>query len=58
MVVTINGKRIMFDCGMHLGYHDHHQYPDFSRISDSRDYNSALSCVIITHLYVIILTIL
>lgn len=51
MVVTINGKRIMFDCGMHLGYVDHRRYPDFSRISASRDYNNTLSCIIITHLY-------
>lgn len=53
VVVTINGKRIMFDCGMHMGFLDRRRYPDFSRISASRDYNAALSCVIITHLYVI-----
>ena len=41
----------MFDCGMHMGYLDHRRYPDFSRISASRDYNTVLSCVIITHLY-------
>ncbi|XP_038901169.1 cleavage and polyadenylation specificity factor subunit 3-II isoform X2 [Benincasa hispida] len=51
VVVTINGKRIMFDCGMHLGYVDHHQYPDFSRIPASCDYNTALSCIIITHFH-------
>jgi integrator complex subunit 11 len=22
VVVTIGGKRVMFDCGMHMGYHD------------------------------------
>ncbi|XP_022944195.1 cleavage and polyadenylation specificity factor subunit 3-II isoform X1 [Cucurbita moschata] len=51
VVVTINGKRIMFDCGMHMGYLDHRRYPDFSRISASRDYNTVLSCVIITHFH-------
>lgn len=51
IVVTINGKKIMFDCGMHMGYTDHRRYPDFSLISESGDFNSALSCIIITHLY-------
>lgn len=50
-VVKINGKRIMFDCGMHMGYHDHRRYPDFSLISpDAKDFTSSLSCIIITHL--------
>ncbi|KAE9605286.1 putative metallo-beta-lactamase [Lupinus albus] len=51
VVVTINGKRIMFDCGMHMGETDHRRYPDFQRISDSGDFNNALSCVIITHFH-------
>lgn len=51
VVVTINGKRIMFDCGMHMGYDDHRRYPDFSLISKSRDFDHSLDCVIITHLY-------
>ncbi|KAI3946508.1 hypothetical protein MKX01_017724 [Papaver californicum] len=29
VVVTIGEKRIMFDCGMHMGYQDHRRYPDF-----------------------------
>ncbi|GLU03694.1 hypothetical protein SLE2022_208800 [Rubroshorea leprosula] len=51
VVVSISGKRIMFDCGMHMGYADSNRYPDFSRISDVGDFNSALSCVIITHFH-------
>ncbi|KAK9061321.1 hypothetical protein SSX86_018501 [Deinandra increscens subsp. villosa] len=51
VVVTINGKRIMFDCGMHMGYVDHRRYPDFSLISKSGDFDNALSCVIITHFH-------
>ncbi|XP_031278878.1 cleavage and polyadenylation specificity factor subunit 3-II [Pistacia vera] len=50
-VVTINGKRIMFDCGMHMGYDDHRRYPDFSLISKSRDFDNSLSCIIITHFH-------
>ncbi|KAI3951674.1 hypothetical protein MKW92_015825 [Papaver armeniacum] len=51
VVVTIGDKRIMFDCGMHMGYQDHRRYPDFSLISDSGDYNASLTCVIITHFH-------
>ncbi|CAI0410470.1 unnamed protein product, partial [Linum tenue] len=45
VVVTINGKRIMFDCGMHLGHSDDERYPDFSLIDGSLD------CVVITHFH-------
>ncbi|KAF7827581.1 cleavage and polyadenylation specificity factor subunit 3-II [Senna tora] len=51
MVVTINGKRIMFDCGMHMGYLDQRRYPDFSLISKFGDYDNALTCIIITHFH-------
>ncbi|KAI3466944.1 hypothetical protein Pfo_023607 [Paulownia fortunei] len=51
VVVTINGKRIMFDCGMHMGYLDHRRYPDFSLISSSHDFTDSLSCIIITHFH-------
>ncbi|CAA0836086.1 Cleavage and polyadenylation specificity factor subunit 3-II [Striga hermonthica] len=52
VVVTINGKKIMFDCGMHMGYLDHRRYPDFSLISGAGgDFTSSLSCIIITHFH-------
>ncbi|KAI4297066.1 hypothetical protein L6164_036974 [Bauhinia variegata] len=51
VIVTINGKRIMFDCGMHMGYLDHRRYPDFSLISKSGDFDNALTCIIITHFH-------
>ncbi|XP_068660015.1 cleavage and polyadenylation specificity factor subunit 3-II isoform X1 [Aristolochia californica] len=51
VVVSIGGKRIMFDCGMHMGYHDHRRYPDFSLISQSGDFTSAITCIIITHFH-------
>ncbi|CBI26829.3 unnamed protein product, partial [Vitis vinifera] len=50
-VVTINGKRIMFDCGMHMGYLDHRRFPDFSLISKSADFNTAIDCIVITHFH-------
>ncbi|KAM7484708.1 hypothetical protein LguiA_000717 [Lonicera macranthoides] len=51
VVVSINGKRIMFDCGMHMGYLDHRRYPDFSLISKSGDFDNAITCIIITHFH-------
>ncbi|EPS71695.1 hypothetical protein M569_03060, partial [Genlisea aurea] len=51
VVVTLNGKRIMFDCGMHMGYLDHRQYPDFSLIPNSHDFTNSISCIIITHFH-------
>eukprot|EP01135_Chromosphaera_perkinsii_P008494 Nk52_evm62s1360 gene=Nk52_evmTU62s1360 len=33
VVVTLGGKTIMFDCGMHMGYNDHRRFPDFSKLS-------------------------
>lgn len=55
VVVTIGGKRIMFDCGMHMGHHDCQRYPDFARILSAApgatDFTSAISCVVITHFH-------
>ncbi|WOG93736.1 hypothetical protein DCAR_0313023 [Daucus carota subsp. sativus] len=50
VVVNMNGKKIMFDCGKHMGHHDHQRYPDFSRISRTGDFDSSLTCIIIAHL--------
>ncbi|CAL5081354.1 unnamed protein product [Urochloa decumbens] len=54
VVATIGGKRVMFDCGMHMGYHDRRHYPDFARALDAwgePDFTTALSCVVITHFH-------
>ncbi|BFG17285.1 hypothetical protein CerSpe_035590 [Prunus speciosa] len=54
VVVTINGKRIMFDCGMHMGHLDHQRYPDFSLIpkpEPDQNFDHALTCIIITHFH-------
>ncbi|XP_047048348.1 cleavage and polyadenylation specificity factor subunit 3-II-like [Lolium rigidum] len=55
VVVTIGGKRVMFDCGMHMGHHDSQRYPDFARIlaeaPGAADFTSAISCVVITHFH-------
>lgn len=51
VVVTLGGKTIMFDCGMHMGYNDDRRYPDFSLISKSGNYTESIDCVIITHFH-------
>lgn len=41
----------MFDCGMHMGFHDERRFPDFSRLSPTNNFDGALDCVIITHFH-------
>ena len=48
--VTISGKTVMFDCGMHMGHLDHIRFLDFSLIPKSSNFNTAIDCIIITHL--------
>ena len=32
IIVTINGYRIMLDCGVHMGYNDERKFPEFRRL--------------------------
>ncbi|XP_076039940.1 integrator complex subunit 11 [Oratosquilla oratoria] len=50
ILVTIGGKNIMLDCGMHMGYNDERRFPDFSYITDG-PLNDYLDCVIISHFH-------
>nr|CAD2175132.1 unnamed protein product [Meloidogyne enterolobii] len=50
ILVTIGGKNIMLDCGMHMGFTDERRFPDFSYISPG-DLTSCLDCVIISHFH-------
>eukprot|EP00038_Savillea_parva_P003463 m.125992 g.125992 ORF g.125992 m.125992 type:complete len:703 (+) comp11180_c0_seq2:291-2399(+) len=51
VLVSIGGKNIMFDCGMHMGYNDERRFPDFSYIAKSGPLTSLLDAVIITHFH-------
>ncbi|KAG0572445.1 hypothetical protein KC19_VG095700 [Ceratodon purpureus] len=51
VIVTVGGKNIMFDCGMHMGYQDERRYPDFSYISKIGDFTHAIDCIIVTHFH-------
>ncbi|KAI8616059.1 beta-lactamase-like protein [Chytriomyces sp. MP71] len=51
LILTIGGKNIMLDCGMHMGYQDNRRFPDFSYLSRSGNFNAVLDCVIISHFH-------
>ncbi|XP_046839429.1 integrator complex subunit 11-like isoform X2 [Xenia sp. Carnegie-2017] len=51
ILVTIGGKNIMFDCGMHMGYNDKRRFPDFQYITKTGSLTQYLDCVIITHFH-------
>ncbi|KAK4518837.1 Glycoside hydrolase, 38 vacuolar alpha mannosidase [Mucor velutinosus] len=51
ILVTIGGKNIMLDCGMHMGYQDERRFPDFSYISKTGNYSDILDAVIISHFH-------
>lgn len=50
IIVTIGGRNIMFDCGMHMGYNDERRFPDFTALSASKDFDRVIDLVIISHL--------
>lgn len=51
ILVSIGGKNIMFDCGMHMGFTDHRRFPNFSYISKTGKFDQVLDLVIISHFH-------
>lgn len=51
ILVSIGGKNIMLDCGMHMGYNDDRRFPDFSYITQNSRLTEFLDCVIISHFH-------
>ncbi|OMJ22910.1 Integrator complex subunit 11-like protein [Smittium culicis] len=51
ILVTLNNKTIMFDCGMHMGYNDERRFPDFSYISKTGDFTQRIDAIIISHFH-------
>ena len=49
ILVTINNKRILLDCGIHAGHHDSRKYPDFKLLG--RNYANCVDCLIISHFH-------
>ena len=50
IVVTIGGRTVMFDCGMHMGFNDERRFPDFTTLSASGNFDRIIDAVIISHL--------
>ena len=53
VIVTLGGRRIMFDCGMHMGYNDHRRFPDWRQLGvrEGEPLTGAIDCVVITHFH-------
>lgn len=51
ILVTLNGKNIMFDCGMHMGYQDERKFPDFHYVTRDGTLTEHIDCVIISHFH-------
>ena len=51
LLVCIGGKRVMLDCGMHMGYNDDRRFPDFTFVSGDDSLTDYLDAVIISHFH-------
>lgn len=51
ILVTINGKNVMLDCGMHMGFQDDRKFPDFSYVTREGTLTEYIDCVIISHFH-------
>ena len=51
LLVCIGGKRVMLDCGMHMGYNDDRRFPDFTFVSGDEPLTDFLDAVIISHFH-------
>ena len=67
IIVNIKGIKIMFDCGVHMGYTDERKYPDFKRLiskykksednknknikTEKNDYSEVVDLLIISHFH-------
>jgi integrator complex subunit 11 len=50
ILLRVYNRHILLDCGVHMGYSDHRQFPDFSYLSN-KNLNTVLDCVIISHFH-------
>ena len=52
ILVSMGGKNIMLDCGMHMGYQDERRFPDFTYIAPKGEpLTPHIDCVIISHFH-------
>nr|XP_002128796.2 integrator complex subunit 11-like [Ciona intestinalis] len=52
IIVTLGGKNIMLDCGMHMGFNDERRFPYFDYITGGKGtLTEHIDCVIISHFH-------
>ncbi|KAI0979713.1 hypothetical protein GJ496_004978 [Pomphorhynchus laevis] len=51
ILVTIQGRNIMLDCGMHMGFDDERRFPDFDFIARDGPLDAVVDCVLISHFH-------
>ncbi|KAJ6639235.1 Integrator complex subunit 11 [Pseudolycoriella hygida] len=51
LLLSMGGKNIMLDCGMHMGYNDERRFPNFSYIVPEGPLTVHIDCVIISHFH-------
>lgn len=50
--MTLGGRRVMLDCGMHMGYQDDRRFPDWAMLAPAKESLAGiLDCVIISHFH-------
>ncbi|KAJ3363315.1 Integrator complex subunit 11 [Allomyces arbusculus] len=51
LVSFATGRTVMLDCGMHMGYTDDRQFPDFKHLTRSSRIDDAVDAVLISHFH-------
>lgn len=51
ILVTIGGKNVMLDCGMHMGFNDSRRFPDFTYLAKTGPYTQYIDALIISHFH-------
>jgi predicted metal-dependent RNase len=51
VLVTVGGKTVMFDCGIHVGLKGAERFPDFKLASPSGDVTASVAAVLVTHFH-------
>lgn len=50
ILVSLGGKNIMLDCGMHMGFNDERRFPDFNYVTGGNgNLTEHIDCVIIRY---------
>lgn len=51
ILITLNDKNVMLDCGMHMGFQDDRKFPDFTYVTREGTLTEYIDCVIISHFH-------